>query len=140
MEGAVNITPYNQTAEQSVIGSMLLDRDCIGTVMQLVRADDFYDPRNKEYFECIADLFNLDMPVDIITVSEQLKKRGTFEKTGAEEYLVDIANCVSTSANVRHYSKIVADYAVRRKLISVTSEISQLAYEGSEETEKILDL
>ena len=63
------------------------------------------------------------------------------KKTGAEEYLVDIVNCVSTSANVRHYSKIVADYAVRRKLISVTSEISQLAYEGSsEETEKILDL
>lgn len=140
MEGAVNITPYNQTAEQSVIGSMMLDRECIGTVTQIVRADDFYDPRNREYYECITDLFNLDLPVDIITVSEQLKKRGTFEKTGAEEYLVDIANCVSTSANVRHYGKIVADYAVRRRLIAISGEISQLAYEGAEETEKILDL
>ncbi len=140
MEGVINVTPYNETAEQSILGSMLLDRDCIGTCTQMVRADDFYDPRNKEYFECIQDLFNLDMPVDVITVSEQLKKRGTFEKTGAESYLVDIANCVSTSANVKHYCKIVSDYSIRRKLISTTNEISQLAYEGSEETEKILDL
>ncbi len=140
MEGVINVTPYNETAEQSIIGSMLLDRECIGACMQMVRGDDFYDPRNKEYYECIADLFNLDLPVDIITVSEQLKKRGTFEKTGAEGYLVDIANCVSTSANVKHYCKIVADYAIRRRLISATGEISQLAYEGAEETEKILDL
>ncbi|MBQ7075748.1 MAG: replicative DNA helicase [Clostridia bacterium] len=140
MEGVTNVTPYNETAEQSIIGSMLLDRECIGTVTQIVRSSDFYDPRNKEYFECIADLYNLDLPVDIITVSERLKKRGTFEKTGAEEYLVDVANCVSTSANVKHYCKIVAEYSVRRKLISVSGEITEMAYGGNEDIDKILDL
>ena len=134
------ITPYNSVAEQSVLGSVFMDRECIASVIQTVRAADFYDPRNKEIFEAIMDLFNLDKPVDVITVAEQLKHRGTFEKIGGELYLADIANSVTTSANVRYHSKIVADYSLRRRLISVSDKISTLAYEGKEETATILDM
>ncbi len=136
----IRVTPYNLTAEQSVLGAMLLDAECVGTVMQLVRPDDFYDPKNKELFDAVLDLFNMDRPLDIITLAEQLKARGTFEKAGGELYLVEIANAVPTTANVRHYSKIVADYSTRRRLIQITNEISALAYEGEETTEKILDI
>ena len=134
------ITPYNAAAEQSVIGSILMDRDCLASVIEYVRAEDFYDPRNKELFESIMDLFNFDKPIDIITVAEQLRQRGTFEKIGGEIYLADIANAVSTSANVKYYAKIVSDYAVRRRLIAVANDISGLAYDGSEDIQKILDI
>ena len=79
-------------------------------------------------------------PIDVITLAEQLKLRGTFEKVGGELYLVEIANAVPTTANVRHYTKIVADYAVRRRLIHISDEVSELAYAGEESTEKILDI
>lgn len=137
---SIRVTPYNLTAEQSVLGAMLLDSECVGTVMQLVRPDDFYDPKNKELFDAILDLFNIDRPLDIITLAEQLKARGTFEKAGGELYLVEIANAVPTTANVRHYAKIVSDYSTRRRLIQISNEISSLAYEGEETTEKILDI
>ena len=134
------ITPYNAAAEQSVIGSIFMDRECLANVIEHVRAEDFYDPRNKELFEAIMDLFNLDKPIDIITVAEQLRQRGTFEKIGGEIYLADIANSVSTSANVKYYAKIVSEYAIRRRLIAVANDISGLAYEGNESIEKILDI
>ena len=117
-----------------------MDRDCLASVIEYVRAEDFYDPRNKELFESIMDLFNFDKPIDIITVAEQLRQRGTFEKIGGEIYLADIANAVSTSANVKYYAKIVSEYAIRRRLINVANDISGLAYEGSEDIHKILDI
>lgn len=141
MEETINRTiPYNAAAEQSVIGSILMDRECLATVIEYVRADDFYDLKNKELFEAIMDLFNLDKPIDVITVAEQLRQRGTFDKIGGEIYLADIASAVSTSANVKYYAKIVSEYAIRRRLIRVSEDISKLAYEGNENIEKILDI
>ena len=140
MEETVSrITPYNAVAEQSVLGSVLMDRECIADVIRNVRADDFYDPRNKEMFEAIMDLFNMDKPIDVITVAERLKNRKTFDKIGGELYIADIANSVTTSANVKFHSKIVADYSLRRRLIKVADKISDLAYKGEEDTEKIID-
>lgn len=141
MDETINrITPYNAVAEQSVLGSVLMDRESIADVIRCVRADDFYDPRNREMFEAIMDLFNMDKPIDVITVAEQLRHRGTFDKIGGELYIADIANSVTTSANVKFHSKIVSDYALRRRLISVSNRISDLAYEGEEEIEKIIDI
>ena len=137
---SIHITPYNLTAEQSVLGAMLLDFECVGTVMQTAAPEDFYDPKNKEIFDAVLDLFNMDKPVDVITLAERLKTRGTFEKAGGEIYLAEIANAVPTTANVKHYAKIVADYSLRRKIISVSNEISALSYEGEESTEKIVDI
>lgn len=139
-ENITRTTPYNPVAEQSVLGSILMDRDSITDVVRTVRAEDFYDPRNREIFESITDLFNMDRPIDVITVAEQLRQRGTFEKIGGELYIADIANSVTTSANVKFHAKIVADYALRRKLIKVSDKISSLAYEGEEETSKIVDI
>ncbi len=141
MEEITNrITPYNAEAEKSVIGSILMDRDCLATVIEYVRADDFYDPRNKAVYEAIMNLFNMDRPIDVITVAEQLRQNGTFDHVGGEIYLAEVASSVSTSANVKYYSKIVSDYSLRRKLIAVSNDISGLAYEGTENIEKILDI
>jgi len=136
----IKIIPYNLTAEQSVLGAILLDSECISAVIQLLRPDDFYDPKNAELFDAMLDLFNMGQPLDVITLAEQLKKRGTFEKAGGELYLVEVANAVPTTANVRHYAKIVDDYSLRRRLIRASEEISTLAYKGEENTEKIIDI
>lgn len=133
------VTPYNAVAEQSVLGAILMDRDCISTVINYVRAEDFYDPRNKEMFEAMLDLFNVDKPIDIISVAEQLRRNKTFDKIGGELFIADIANSVSTSANVKFHAKIVSDYALRRKLIQTANRISDLAYKGEESVETILD-
>ncbi len=134
------ITPYNAEAEKSVIGSILMDRECLATVIEYVHSDDFYDPRNRAVFEAIMVLFNLDRPIDVITVAEQLRQNGTFDQVGGEIYLAEVASAVSTSANVKYYSKITSDYSLRRKLIAVSNDISGLAYEGSESIEKMLDI
>ena len=134
------IIPYNAEAEKSVIGSILMDRECLATVIEHVRAGDFYDPRNAEIFDAIMDLFNMDSPMDIITVAEQLRHKGTFDNVGGEVYLAEVASSVSTSANVRYYAKIVSEYSLRRKLITVSNEISGMAYDGNEQIEKLLDI
>ena len=139
-EETLRTIPYNELAERSVLGAILLDKECISTVMEFVTVDDFYDPRNKEAYEAMLDLFNADKPIDVITLAEQLKIRGTYDKIGGDMFVVDIGTAVSTSANVRHYAKIVADYALRRRLIDAANGISELAYEGNEEIEKIVDL
>ena len=136
---AIRVTPYNLVAEQSVLGAMILDSECVGTVLQIVRPEDFYDPKNREIFDAILDLFNMDRPLDIITLAEKLKSRGTFEKAGGELYIAEIANAVPITSNVRHYAKIVSDYSLRRRLIHISGEISGLAYEGEESVDKILD-
>ena len=99
------ITPYNAAAEQSVIGSIFMDRECLANVIEHVRADDFYDPRNKELFEAIMDLFNLDKPIDIITVKAELESMGKFEKVGGLEYLAELPEKVPTTANAMKYIK-----------------------------------
>lgn len=123
----VNTTPYNEIAEQSVLGSMLLDMGCIADVMPLINADCFYNPSHKETFEAIQDLFIANKPIDVITLAEQLKTRGTFDKVGAENYLVEIAMSVPTSANVKHYAEILRQQAKRRKLLKISADITNLA-------------
>lgn len=138
-ETITRTTPYNAVAEQSVLGSLMMDRECIADVIRDVRSEDFYDPRNREMFDAIMDLFNMDRPIDVLTVSDRLRHRGTFDKIGGELYIGDIANFVTTSANVKHHAKIVAEYSLRRKLINVAGRISNLAYAGEEEIDKIID-
>lgn len=136
----IRITPYHLEAEQCVIGAMLFDSECVGQVMQLVKPDDFYDPRNKEIFEAVLDLFDADKPVELLTVGERLKQRASFDQIGGSEYLVYVANSVATSANVNYHAKMVADYSVRRNLISAANDIASYSYKGEEEVEQILDI
>jgi len=138
--GALNrVPPHNLEAERSVLGSMLLDKDVIPSVTEILRSDDFYREDHKEIFEAMVELFDKGEPIDLITVSEQLKLRGTLEKVGGLEYLAAIANAVPITANVKYYSKIVEEKAILRKLIKASTEIVNMGYEASEEVSYVLD-
>jgi len=133
------IPPHNLEAEQAVLGCMLLDSDVIPTVTELIRSTDFYRDDHREICEAIIDITEKAGPVDIITVSEQLQSRGTLDAVGGLDYLAAITSAVPTTANARHYAKIVEEKSLLRKLIKAASEISAAGYEASEEAAFVLD-
>lgn len=133
------IPPQNVEAEQSVIGSMLLDKEVIPTITEILKNDDFYREDHREIFEAVMDLFERAEPIDLITISEQLKSRGTLETVGGLEYLTTVANAVPTTANARHYAKIVEEKSLLRKLIKASSDVVNMGYEASEDVAYVLD-
>lgn len=133
------IPPHNLEAEQAVLGCMLLDSDVIPTVTELIKSEDFYRNDHKEICESILDLAEKAGPIDIITVSEQLQLRGTLDNIGGLDYLANISNSVPTTANARHYAKIVEEKSLLRKLIKAAADISGMSYEASEEAVYVLD-
>ncbi len=133
------IPPHNIEAEQAVLGCMLLDSDVIPTITELIRSEDFYRDDHREICEAIIDLTERAGPVDIITVSEQLQLRGTLDAVGGLEYLTNITDAVPTTANARHYAKIVEEKSLLRKLIKASSDIAGMSYDASEEAAFVLD-
>lgn len=133
------IPPHNLEAEQAVIGCMLLDSDVIPTVTEFLRGEDFYRDDHKEIYESIIDLSEKAQPIDIITVSEQLKLRGTLENVGGLDYLTIVTSVVPTTSNARYYTKIVEEKALLRRLIKASSEIVNMGYEASEDAVYVLD-
>ena len=133
------IPPQSIEAEQSVIGSMLIDKEVIPVVMEVLKPEDFYRPDHKEIYDVIIELFDKAQPIDLITVSERLKLHGKLELVGGLEYLTNIATEVPTTANVKHYAKIVEEKSLLRKLIKASSDIVDLGFNASEEVSFILD-
>ncbi|OPX45696.1 replicative DNA helicase [Ruminiclostridium hungatei] len=133
------IPPQSIEAEQSVIGSMLIDKEVIPVVMEVLKPEDFYRPDHKEIYDVIIELFDRAQPIDLITVSERLKLHGKLELVGGLEYLTNIATEVPTTSNVKHYAKIVEEKSLLRKLIRASSDIVELGFSASEEVSFILD-
>ncbi len=133
------IPPQNVEAEQSVLGAILLDKEVLTNVTEIIKSQDFYRDDHKEIFEAIIDLYEKAEPIDLITVAERLKIRGTLDSVGGLEYLTNLANVVPTTANAKHYAKIVEEKAILRNLIKVSSSIVNMGYEASEEVSYVLD-
>lgn len=133
------IPPHNIEAEQSVLGSMLLDKEAVSTVSEVIKSEDFYREDHREIFEAVMELFDKARPIDLITIAEQLKLRGSLENVGGLEYLTNIATSVPTTANARHYARIVEEKSILRKLIRASGEIVNMGYEASEELTYIMD-
>ncbi|MDR1355244.1 MAG: replicative DNA helicase [Propionibacteriaceae bacterium] len=134
------VPPNDPLAEQSVLGSILTSANALGEVLDIVNADDFYQPRHMRVFEAAVDMFAAGEPVDPITIAAELEKRGTLAKAGGPVYLFDIAAGVPIAANAAHYAEIVRDKAVLRRLIEKAIKIAQLGYEGRGDANEIVDL
>lgn len=133
------VPPQSIEAEQSVLGASLLDKEVLSSITEIIDVSDFYRDDHKEIFEAIMDLYERGEPIDLITVSEQLKIRGSLDAVGGLEYLTGLVNAVPTTANAKHYAKIVEEKSILRKLIKISSEIINMGYEQAEEVEYILD-
>jgi len=133
------IPPHSLEAEQSVLGAMILDKEAINTAIEIIRPDDFYKEANREIFEAILVLFNKNEPVDLITLSEELKRRGTLENTGGVTYLANLSSAVATTANVKYYCKIVEEKSILRRLIKSCDDVIAKSYENSDEVNSIIE-
>ena len=133
------IPPQNIDAEQWVLGCMLLDQSAVYTAVNILKDNDFYRRDHAEIYAAIISLFMESKPVDVITVSDRLKARGVQEQTGGLEYLSTLVGIVDTSANAEYYAKIVEKCSILRKIITVCSKTSNLAYEETDDYSVILD-
>ncbi len=122
-----------------MLGAAMLSQDALLEALQLVRADDFYNKAHREIFEAISDLNAKNVPVDTLTVSEELKKRGTLETVGGRLYVSDLSMAVPSVSNVAQYANIVAEKALLRNLIGVGNDILEQSYSASLPAEEVLN-
>ena len=133
------VYPHSAEAEMAVLGSMLISKESIDTVSEILRAEYFYLDNHKKLFDTIFRLNEKRKSVDIITVSEELRKDGKLEEIGGQAYLSDLIEKVSTPAHTQNYAKIVKEKYVLRELITSSTKVIENAYEGVNEIDFILD-
>ena len=133
------VLPHSVEAEQSVIGSMIMDRDAIMTASEVITSEDFYQSQYGVLFDAMLELYNEGKPVDLVTLQERLREKDVPPEISSLEFVKDLLDAVPTSANVRHYATIVQEKSMLRKLIKVNEEIANTCYLAKERTEDILE-
>lgn len=133
------IPPQNLEAEQSLLGSLLIDKEAMTKIGDRARPDDFYRDSHKLIFEAMTQLYERHEPIDILSLGNRLEEQGLLQRVGGRAYLVELSNVVPTSANVVHYADIVQKKATLRRIISAATEITQIGYDEEEDVEASLD-
>ena len=134
------VPPHNIEAEESVLGSMLLSKDAIAEVLELLREDDFYRPAHRTVFRSILELYGHGDAVDAVTVQEELRRSGALADIGGAPFLHTLVASVPTAANAGYYARIVKEAGVLRRLIDVGTQIVQLGFETPQDTERAVDI
>lgn len=132
--------PHSAPAEQAVIGSMLIDPNCISEVIDKVKAADFYLEANKDIFETILGMFSYGQTIDPVTVLEQMRVRGVYREDSSQRYIMELMAVTPTAANVLEYAVIVRDRALLRNLSHAADEINTMVFEGAGEAEYMLEM
>ena len=139
MDDMTRIPPHSVESEQSILGSILLDKDAMITVSETIKPDDFYKEAHKIIYECMITLSNKNEPIDLITLTEELRKQGHLDDVGGISYITSLSTIVPTTSNVKYYADIVKEKSVLRKLIKASNDIINLGYDGSTKIEDVLE-
>ena len=131
------VQPQALEVERAVLGALMIDKNAFDSISNLLRADSFYDPRNQKVFLAILKLSQKNFPVDVLSVTEQLARDGNLEEVGGPCYVTELSSRVASSANIEYHARVIAQKAVARQLIVITSNIEGRAFD---ETEDIDDL
>ncbi|MCX6762036.1 MAG: replicative DNA helicase [Candidatus Moranbacteria bacterium] len=135
----LKLPPQNIDAEKSVLGALMLDKDAIIRVANLIRQGDFYKDIHNLIYETMLDLYEKREPIDVLSLSNRLEEKGQLDAIGGSSYLATLVNTVPSSSNVSHYAKVVQKKSTLRKLIETASEIVELGYHEEEDVDKLLD-
>ena len=133
------IPPQNLDAEMSLLGAILIDEDVLADVTEEILARDFYDKRHTTIYEGMLRLFEHHKPVDLLTLTDDLKKKKKLEEIGGSAYLAELTNYVPTAAHAKSYAEIVSQKAVRRRLIKASGDISELGYNEDRSVAELLE-
>jgi replicative DNA helicase len=136
---AGRIPPQNLEAEASLIGSVLIEKDAIIKIADIVTPEDFYDDRNGTIFAAILDLYEQRQPLDIVSLTNKLSEAHELERVGGATYITELTSAVPTAAHVVHYAGIVSHKATLRRLIAAASNIAQFGYDEQAPLEQLLD-
>lgn len=139
MEDINRIPPHSVESEQSILGSIILDKEAIITVAEIIQPMDFYKEAHKIIYECMLKLNSNNEPIDLITLVEELRKEGHLDSIGGISYLTSLSTIVPTTSNVKYYANIVKEKSVMRQLIKASNEIINLGYDASTNVQDILD-
>ena len=131
--------PHSLEAEQSVLGSMLIDSRCVSDVVGMVRPQDFYLQTNRDIYETIYEMFSYSQVIDPVTVLDKMRERGTFDEQTSTKYIMQLMEITPTAANVKQYAKIVHDKAMLRELSTAASDIIETVYDGVGTAQDILE-
>jgi replicative DNA helicase len=134
------IPPQNLDAERSVLGAVLLDSDAIVTVADIISPESFYIPAHQHIYEGMQTLYEKRQPIDVVTLTNQIKKMKKLKEIGGSAAIAELSNVVSTAANAKHYAQLVAEAFVKRRMISMSSELNELAFDPSKDVTDIMDL
>jgi len=134
------LPPQNMEAESSLLGCLLIDKDAVIKVVDIIRPEDFYKDANGIIFSAMRELYIHHEPIDILTLTNKLEEKNQLEAIGGRTYLAELANSVATSSHIVYYANIVQRKATLRRLLTTAAEISELGYQEDEEIEKILDI
>lgn len=133
------VPPQNIDAEKSLLGAVLIDEEVLADIAEIVKAKDFYDKRHAAIFSAMIRLYEKHKPVDLLTLTDELKRKDDLDMIGGSAYLTELTNYVPTAAHASAYADMVSQKAVRRRLIKASSLISELGYEEDTTTEEILE-
>ena len=133
------LPPQNIDAERSVLGAILIDKDAIINVAELLRPEYFYSEAHKDIYDAIVSLYEKRQPIDVVTLTNQLKRTKKLVSIGGAAMIAELSNISSTSANVVTYAKIVKESAIKRAIISLSSELSEMAFDEGNDASQVVD-
>jgi replicative DNA helicase len=131
--------PFSLEAEQSLLGSILIDPNCMDEIAALITADDFYVPEHSEIFRAVQSMYLKSKNIDVVTLIDELVKSGTYDEAGGREYIRLIVDAVPTAANAKDYAEIIRDKAVLRQLIDAGDDITEAAYAGDDSADNLVE-
>ena len=133
------VQPQALPLEEAVLGALMLDKDALPTILDILRPESFYSDGHQQIFRAMLKLFEKSLPVDLLTVTEELKKAGELESVGGPYYLVELTNRVASAANIEYHARIISQKHIQRELISVSTKIIRDAYEDTTDVFQLLD-
>lgn len=139
LKNTPRVPPQNLEAESSLLGSLLIDADAIVKVADIVDAVDFYDNKHAVIYEAVKKLYTKHSPIDILTITDQLKADGKLDDAGGASYLTELTNFVPTATHAVRYAQIVAEKALRRRVISAGQEITELSYTETDDIQNLIE-
>ena len=132
--------PHSVEAEQSVLGSMLIDARCVPEVIEALKPEDFYLRTNREIYETIYSMFNFSLTIDPVTVLDHMRQNGVYDENTSRNYILQLMDITPTAANVKEYVTIVKDKALLRNIAETAGELTALVQEGTDTAQKVLDI
>ncbi len=137
---AARVPPHNAEAEQSVLGAILLSKDAVSEVADVLKADHFYNKHHSDIYEAMVKLYDQRDPIDLLTLSDQLKKGKKLKSVGGSAYLTSLTEKVPTASHIKHYAALIKDSYSKREIISTSAELTEMAFDDSKKVDEMLDM